>query len=101
MRRGLRHDRGVRGPSTLFRFSHRIGVGAIEVAQAGKLLKLTDLKSGSLSFNYGPDDGASSNQADLNNDTAANDGNRTNPSAPTAKAIGSLTAPRSGTAVMA
>lgn len=33
----------------------RAGVGAIEVARAGKLVKLTDLDSGSLSFKYGPD----------------------------------------------
>ena len=84
----------------------RAGVGAIEVAQAGKLLKLTDLKSGSLSFNYGSDDGVRSNQVDRNNDTNAVDAvdaadaidaRQTNPSVPRAKAIGSLTATRGGT----
>jgi phage shock protein PspC (stress-responsive transcriptional regulator) len=38
----------------------RAGVGAIEVARAGKLVNLTDLGGGSLSFNFGSDrtDGA-------------------------------------------
>ncbi len=51
----------------------RAGVGAIEVARAGKLVKLTDLDSGSLSFKYGPDSTDATDPTDAEDKTDSTD----------------------------
>jgi hypothetical protein len=51
----------------------RAGVGAIEVAQAGKLKKLTGLDRGSFSFNFGSDSSDSTDSNDAADSTDSND----------------------------